>query len=58
MRGGVKPLPYEKVKDCAYDLHCRGLLNLSRKGLSIVGAPVRDLSKVLSTIKRCEQIGL
>ena len=52
----VKPLPYEKVKEYVYDLHCRGLVHQSKKGVSIVGAPVRDLGRVTPTIERGERL--
>ena len=52
----VKPLSYEKVKEYVYDLHCRGLIHQSKKGVSIVGAPVRDLSRVIPTIERGERL--
>jgi cell division control protein 6 len=52
----VKPLSYEKVKEYVRDLHCRGLVHQSKKGVSVVGAPVRDLSRVIPTIERGERL--
>ena len=52
----VKPLSYEKVKAYVHDLHCRGLIHHSKKGVSIVSAPVRDLSRVIPTIERGERL--
>ena len=52
----VKPLSYEKVKEYVHDLHCRGLVHQSKKGVSVVGAPVRDLSRVIPTIERGERL--
>ena len=43
----LKPLSYDKVREYVHDLHCRGLIHRSKKGVSIVGAPVRDLSRVI-----------
>jgi cell division control protein 6 len=52
----IKPVSYDKIKEYVDDLHCRGLINLnSRKGVSIVGASVKDLSRVIPTIQRGEQ---
>ena len=49
----IKPLSYSKVREYIKDLHFRGLLNYNpEKGVSIVGASVEDLSRVLHTIER------
>lgn len=50
---GVKPLSYTQVREHIKDLNFRGLINHHpKKGVSIVGASVEDLSRVLQTIKR------
>ena len=49
----IKPLSYSKVREYIKDLHFRRLLNYNpEKGISIVGASVEDLSRVLHTIER------
>jgi len=52
----LKPISYDKVKEHVYDLHCRGLVHQSKKCVSVVGAPVRDLSRVIPTIERGERL--
>jgi cell division control protein 6 len=50
---GVQPIAYGKIKEYIEDLHCRGLINHNpKKGVSIVGASVQDLSRILRTIQR------
>lgn len=53
----LKPCSYEKVKEHVETLHCMGLLNRTPKGVCIVGASVKDLSRVLTTMQKSEQIG-
>lgn len=52
----LKPASYDKVKEHVQNLHCMGLLNRAPKGVCIVGASVKDLSRVLSTMRRGEQL--
>lgn len=53
----LKPVSYDKVKEHVETLHCMGLLNRTPKGVCIVGASVKDLSRVLATMQKGEQIG-
>jgi len=54
----VKPLSYNQIREYIKDLHFRGLVNLHpQKGVSIVGASVEDLSRVLQTIERSRELG-
>lgn len=49
-------LSYNKIRDYIKDLHFRGLVNYNpQKGVSIVGASVEDLSRVLQTIERSRE---
>jgi len=53
----IRPLSYNKIRDYIKDLHFRGLVNYNpRKGVSIVGASVEDLSRVLQTIERSREL--
>jgi cell division control protein 6 len=53
----VEPLSYSKIRDYVKDLHFRGLVNHNpEKGISIVGASVEDLSRVLQTIQRSKEL--
>ena len=53
----IQPFTYSKIRDYIKDLHFRGLLNYNpRKGISIVGASVEDLSRVLQTIERSREL--
>jgi len=53
----VEPLSYSKIRDCVKDLHFRGLVNYNpEKGISIVGASVQDLGRVLQTIQRSKEL--
>lgn len=49
---GVKPASYEKLKEYVEELHCLGLINHTGKGVSIVGASVKDLNRVLRTLQK------
>jgi len=44
-------LSYEKTREIVHDLHRRGIIHVSKKGISIIGAAVRDLSKVIQTME-------
>jgi len=53
----VEPLSYSKIRDYVKDLHFRGLVNYNpEKGISIVGASVQDLGRVLQTIQRSKEL--
>jgi len=53
----IQPLSYSKIKEYIKDLHFRGLVNHNpQKGISIVGASVEDLSRVLQTIERSREL--
>ena len=53
----VEPLSYSKIRDYVKDLHFRGLVNYNpEKGISIIGASVEDLSRVLQTIQRSKEL--
>ena len=53
----IQLFTYSKIRDYIKDLHFRGLLNYNpRKGISIVGASVEDLSRVLQTIERSREL--
>jgi cell division control protein 6 len=52
----IQHLSYNKIRDYIKDLHFRGLVNYNpQKGVSIVGASVEDLSRVLQTIERSRE---
>ena len=53
----VKALSYSQIRDYIRDLDVRGLVNNNpQKGVSIVGASVEDLSRVLQTIERSHKL--
>jgi len=53
----IQPLSYSKIKEYIKDLHFRGIINHHpQKGISIVGASVEDLSRVLQTIERSREL--
>ena len=53
----VKALSYSQIRDYIRDLDVRGLVNHNpQKGVSIVGASVEDLSRVLQTIERSHKL--
>lgn len=53
----LKPCSYDNVKEHVENLHCMGLLNRTTKGICIVGASVKDLSRILATMQKGEQLG-
>lgn len=53
----IKSLSYNQFREYIKDLHFRGLLNHNpQKGVSIIGASVEDLSRVLHTIERSKEL--
>jgi len=52
----VKPASYDAVKEHVETLHCMGLISRTPKGVCIVGATVKDLSRVLTTMERGEKL--
>lgn len=52
----LKPASYDTVKEHVETLHCIGLLSRTPKGVCIVGATVKDLSRVLQTIEKGERL--
>ncbi|MEM3550325.1 MAG: hypothetical protein QXN87_08520 [Candidatus Bathyarchaeia archaeon] len=52
----LKPNSYDKVKEHVETLCCMGLINRRAKGVCIVGAPVEDLSRILTTMRRGEHL--
>lgn len=53
---GLKPRSCDKVREHVEKLHYMGIVNLTQKGVCVVGAPVRDLSRLLAAMRRGEQI--
>jgi len=53
---GLKPHSCDKVREHVEKLHCMGIVNLAQKGVCVVGAPVRDLSRLLAAMRSGEQI--
>jgi len=53
----INSLSYNQFREHVKDLHFRGLINHNpEKGVSIVGASVEDLSRVLHTIERSKDL--
>lgn len=52
----LKPCSYDRVEEHVETLHCMGLINRTSKGIYIVGASVKDLSRVLTTMRKGEQL--
>jgi len=53
----IEPLSYKKIREYVKDLGFRGLVNYNpRRGVSIVGASVEDLKRVLQTIERGREL--